>query len=519
MPDIPPELQRKMLGKWVAKLFRDLNLDPVLGLEALDVTFDTTLQYSENRKLLEEELGRRGVFAQGPTPESPEWKKLEELPEYKPDVELRKELEEMKAEREQYRREAERLKERLQRREQLSEAEQLRLAEEMRELEKKLQMMLSGIPDTYIKELKEIFLKLPGADEDTFWKFFALHRDEIKEKHGTVVAASFEGSMKEFMVGKPPMEKALPAEVVIFKPPESKFKIGDRVFHEQFREVTVRQALWDKDYRRWIYVVEKKSGRLERVPEAELIELPPLPVGVVPVPGAPPRAPRVPRAALPPKTVEELIADFEKQTGAKLTRLASIPVYRTEAEQVPKTYWEMTDLEKRQEEAGLVPVKTVMKFVVEHVSIPPGMFIFYDKERADKVIKDVEAEIWRLKRDELEFKLPPPIREQIERLRATAVEKFQFYEVDQKVAPITYSQVISIVRRAMRPVIPARARREPTPLEMHYQTMASVEANPAFRKYVEEEVGLTWEAYLTSDGWSKDALRRAFSEKLLKGGD
>jgi predicted nucleic acid-binding Zn-ribbon protein len=106
------------------------------------------------------------------------------LPEFKPDVELRKELEEMKSEREQYRRDAERLKEKLQRGEQLSESEQLRLAEEMRGLEKKLQMMLAGVPDTYIRELKEIFLKLPEADEDKFWKWFALHRDEIKEKYG-----------------------------------------------------------------------------------------------------------------------------------------------------------------------------------------------------------------------------------------------------------------------------------------------------------------------------------------------
>jgi circadian clock protein KaiC len=75
------------------------------------------------------------------------------------------------------------------------------------------------------------------------------------------MATSFEGSMKEFLVGKPPLEK------------EARFKVGDRVFHEGFREVTIRQALWDKDHRRWIYIVEMKSGRLERVPEVELVKI------------------------------------------------------------------------------------------------------------------------------------------------------------------------------------------------------------------------------------------------------
>jgi circadian clock protein KaiC len=121
------------------------------------------------------------------------------------------------------------------------------------------------------------------------------------------MATSFEGSMKEFLVGKPPLEK------------EARFKVGDRVFHEGFREVTIRQALWDKDHRRWIYIVEMKSGRLERVPEVELIELPPLPIPTR-VPGAKKEEGKPKRPKEERKPVVKKPSFFARLTGAKEKR-------------------------------------------------------------------------------------------------------------------------------------------------------------------------------------------------------
>jgi hypothetical protein len=251
------------------------------------------------------------------------------------------------------------------------------------------------------------------------------------------------GKIEEAKAGKP---EAPPAPK-----PEPKFKVGEKAFHPVEKEVTVLAQTWNEPVREWMYVVEGRRRRKEQFFEHELIKLPELPP-------APPRAPRVPRAPpAPPKPVEELVREFPRP----LTRVDVIPVFRTEVVEEPKTWPEMTEFERRQKEAGLTPMKSRTVERVESVRIPVGLFIYYDTELAKKVAEETASEISKLARDEPIFRLPQPVREEIERLKAKMFEKLQFYEVDvdkQRVVPVSYARVLEHVRRVMRPVRPPTPR-------------------------------------------------------------
>lgn len=78
----------------------------------------------------------------------------------------------------------------------------------------------------------------------------------------------------------------------------------------------------------------------------------------------------------------------------------------------------------------------------------------------------------------------------------------------------------AILKQVMAPPPVARVPRmprRPSPLEVQYEAIRAVEATPEYRDYIEKEVGMIWETYVRLDGWSKDALRREFASKGLKG--
>lgn len=467
MPKIPSALQKSILERWAADVARKIDVDPVFALEAIDYVFDSTLTYSENKKAVEDELAHRGIFAEAPGPETPEWQRVEALSPYRPPEALKKELEEVKSERERLVGEMRKIKSKFERFKELSETEKLRLAAEARDLEERLKTVIGEVPPEYIDELKSAFLKLKDATEEKFWNYYGIYRDEVKEKHKVAVAATFEPSMRDFLVGKP---KLAPPPPVIPPRPEPKFEIGEKAFHPDHKEVTVRAVRWNELLRRWDYVVEYRKKTV-LVSEAELIKLPELPP-------APPRVPRVrppPRVRVPPappRPLEEIIKEFEEKTGLRLERAVHVRVIRPEIVREPIPWIEMTEAQRREYELNRVATREQVVERVEVVEVPPGMLFYMD-------------------------------------------DRGRYYEVvDEDVRPTPYDKILDRVRRALRPLIPApRAPR--TMLERLQLESMAIERDPAFRKYVEDEVGMPWLQYVRSDGWSKDAIRRSFAEKGL----
>ncbi|MBA7593156.1 hypothetical protein ES703_00073 [subsurface metagenome] len=464
MPPIPAALQRNILERWAADLARKLDppVDPTLALEAVDYAFDSTLTYSENKTAVEEELAHRGIFGEAPSPETPEWARVEELPPYRPPEALKKELEEVKSERERLVRELRKIKSKFERFKELSEEEKLRLAAEARDLEESLKTVVGEIPPEYLDELKAVFLKLKDATEEKFWDWYGMYRDEVKEKHKVAVAATFEGSMHDFLVGKP---KPAPPKPVVPEKPKPKFEVGEKAFHPDLKEVTIRAQRWNELLRRWDYVVESRR-KTALVSEAELIKLPPLP----PAPPKPPRVPRVPRVPVaPPRPIEEIAVS--PITGKPLERVIHVRVITPEISQEPIPWPEMTEEQRRRYEfKNQVPTREVTIERIEMVEVPSGMLFFFD--RADG----------------------------------------RYYEVvDYTLMPISYDKIIERVRRVLRPIIPRRGPAAPLSILREAQLhVREVETDPEFQKYVLEEVGLEWATYLRQDAWTKKAIRDEF---------
>lgn len=202
MPDrkLPPELIRSTLEKWVTKVCRDLDADPVIGLEAVDVIWDPTLTYYELKKALEEELGHRGIVVVAPEVDSPEWRRAEELPPYLPPEELRRELEEFRSERDELKRRLSRLIEEKKRWKKLREEERSRLVGEIAELRTKL------------GELVKIPPKPPEV--------------------------------------KPPKPPRVPRVLA------AKFSVGSFVEHQVHGAGVVKDVKWNEAFRRYEYMVE-----------------------------------------------------------------------------------------------------------------------------------------------------------------------------------------------------------------------------------------------------------------------
>ncbi len=466
MPAIPAALQRNILERWAADLARKLEppVDPTLTLEAVDYAFDSTLTYSENKKAVEEELAHRGIFGEAPRPESPEWAQVEELPPYRPPTELKRELEQVKSERELLTRELRKIKSKFERFKELSQEEKIRLAAEARDLEERLKTVVGEVPPEYMDELKQVFLKLAAATEEKFWDWYGLYRDEVKEKHKVAVPATFEGSMRDFLTGKP---RPAPPKPVVPEKPKPKFEVGEKAFHSDLKEVTIRAQQWSELMRRWDYVAEGRRKTL-MVQEAELIKMPELP-------RAPPRAavPRVPRArvpAAPPRPIEEIAVS--PITGKPLDRLIHIRVITPEINHEPIPWQEMTSEQRRHAEIHPehAPTKEITVERVEMVEVPSGMLFFFD--RADG----------------------------------------RYYEVvDYTLTPISYDKIVERVRRVMRPIVPRRGPTAPLGILKEAQLhVRNVETDPEFQKYVGEEVGLDWQVYLRQDAWTKKAIREEF---------
>ncbi len=390
MPAIPAALQRKILERWAADVARKVEppVDPVLALEAVDYAFDATLTYEANKKAIEDELAHRGIFAEAPKPETPEWRRVEELPPYRPPAELKEELEEVKTERERLVKERRNLKPKVERFKELSETERLKLAAEAREIEERLKTVVGEIPPEYIDELKTVFLKLKDATEDKFWDWYGMYRDEIKEKHKVAIPATFEPSMRDFLAGKP---RPAPPKPVVPARPEPKFSIGEKAFHPDLKEVTIRAQRWNELLRRWDYVVEARK-KTALVAEAELIKLPELPP-------APPKV-RVPRV-LPPKTLEEVaVSPFTKKPLTRFPGPVRIAVEKpiTLAESIRRRLagrpeWEIEsgireEVNLRKERDPMFTNSEAIvgrERVMEDIKIPPGFIVYTqgDKKAPD----------------------------------------------------------------------------------------------------------------------------------------
>lgn len=134
------------MENWAAGLCKKLDVDDVVGLEAVDVTFDSTLDYAENKKLLEDELAHRGIFGVAPALDTPEFRELEELPPYMAPAELSREVRELRAERERLEGRLKELMAERKRWKTLSESERARFLAEISELKRRLSEVAKAKP-------------------------------------------------------------------------------------------------------------------------------------------------------------------------------------------------------------------------------------------------------------------------------------------------------------------------------------------------------------------------------------
>jgi hypothetical protein len=82
------------------------------------------------------------------------------------------------------------------------------------------------------------------------------------------------------------------------------------------------------------------------------------------------------------------------------------------------------------------------------------------------------------------------------------------------VGPVAKSEVL---RQVLAPPTPRLRVAEPWKiLREAHEYERGIEVDPEFRKYVEEEVGLTYEAYLKQDPWAKQAIRQEFIKRETK---
>lgn len=181
----------------------------------------------------------------------------------------------------------------------------------------------------------------------------------------------------------------------------------------------------------------------------------------------------VPEAELRPRkpTIDEVACS--PITGKPLARLTMVKVERPEIRYEPIPWPEMTEAQRREYEISRVaPTREVVEKIVEVAEVPPGMFFFYEDDR--------------------------------------------FYEVtDYRLVPIAYDSILNRVRRAMRPLVPRVSAIERR-LARYEADIRAVEHDPEFKKYLEEEVGLAWEAYLRQTPLDKDAIRREFAKRFIK---
>jgi len=494
MPLMPYKFQIEALSKIGARLARESGVDPVYASQALDF-LDSTLSYEENKRIYFEELERRGIRTVPVEAKAKAdfelylgevlFREVPGLEEYIGEIRTEAavaetELGKLKERHTKLREETKRWKE-------LSEAERARLTSELDEIKRGLEALLGGLPRPWVEELMVVFIKLPKATEEAFWSWLKENLDLAKRQYeAKVLAASLEPHMKEWLEKKP----APPPKPVVVRL-EPKYKIGDEAFDlETGRKIIVRQQLYNELTKKWDYLVDDR-GKIKRISEDRIVPLPPLP----PPAERPPRAPAPPRAPPTPKTLEEIaVCPFDPAHHVLERYEGPIEIM------VPKEVLLPMEERWRRKEAGLP--ETELRWVTERVPIPEGFIFYHDIH--DEIIDKTTT--------------PPTV------IRPKCPGFCRYYEVrDMRLYHMTYDEVVERIRRAVvritRPIIPTpTVTTAPLGQVMRevQEYTRGVESDPEFRKYVETEVGLTWEAYLKQDPWTKKAIREEFIKRETK---
>lgn len=174
---------------------------PIVNLlgDQLGEDLEQTEAWEEAKRILETETpGVSGLYTKaGMPPEDVIEEQIEEFEEHKSEyVRRMKELEEAEAEREK-REEVQsklrgsesriaELERKLERREELSERKIDDLEEELEFLHQVSNRLLEDVPSEHVKELKDEFMKIEGADLGDFWEWFGENTELIKEKTGVL---------------------------------------------------------------------------------------------------------------------------------------------------------------------------------------------------------------------------------------------------------------------------------------------------------------------------------------------
>jgi len=487
MPEkkMPYDFQKRALLKLGEKLAAESGVDPMYATEALDST-DSTLSYEENKRIYFEELERRGIKT---VPVEAKAKEdferylgeslFREVPGLEEFVgEIRGELVVAKSELGKLKERHTKLREETKRWKELSEVERARLMAELDEMKRNLENLLGGLPRAWVEELMVVFMKLPKATEEGFWTWLkenlALAKGQYEAK---VLAISLEPHMKEWLEKKP---APLPTPAIAPRP-EPKYKIGDEAFElETGRKIIVRQQLYNELTRKWDYLVQDRE-KIKRVTETNIIPLPPLPAA----PARAPAALRAPRAPPVPKTMEEVTVCPVDPAHHPLVRYTgTVKVMVEKVQEVPLP---MEERWRRREE-GLPETEMKVTMVPQEVPIPMDLTIYHDdKPDCPGFCKYYEVRDMTLSRSMSYDELVDRVRKYVQRL--------------------------------IRPIVPLpRVSRAPLGQVMREvaEYTRSVEGDPLYQKFVTEEVGLSWSAYLIQDPWSKKAIRDEFIKRKTR---
>jgi len=283
-----------------------------------------------------------------------------------------------------------------------------------------------------------------------------------------------------------PMEWIPEKELKLVSPvvaprPEPKYRIGDEAFElETGRKIIVRQQLYNELTRKWDYLVDDR-GKIKRVTESGIIPLPPLPAA----PARAPAALRAPRAPPVPKTMEEVTVCPVDPAHHPLVRYkGTVKVVVEKVEEVPLP---MEERWRRREE-GLPETEMKVTMVPQEVPIPMDLIIYHDdKPDCPGFCKYYEVRDMTLSRSMSYDELVDRVRKYVQRL--------------------------------IRPIVPLpRVSRAPLGQVMREvaEYTRSVEGDPLYQKFVTEEVGLSWSAYLIQDPWSKKAIRDEFIKRKTR---
>lgn len=298
-------------------------------------------------------------------------------------------------------------------------------------------------------------------------------RERIQSFDSTL--SSLEEDWKEYLKRK---EEALKPKLEV-RP--RRFSPGDTVARGE-QEGSVRDFRWNDEKKGWEYLVEW-GQESEWVSEEELAYVWKAPPEAR-VPAVPKleRAPRVPRA---PPTLDEITrCPFTGHALMRYTGTIKVMVEKAQEVELPITE------RFRRRDMGLPETETKVVWAPQEAPIPQDLIIYHDDKRdCPGLCRYYELRDMTLSRS------------------------------------MTYDELVERVRRYIqrisRPLIPepgvSPTRGDRILTEAHAYERG-IDFDPAFRKYVEEEVGLPWEDYQKQDPWVKQAARQEFIKQQTKVG-